>query len=333
MVAPPDVGTVFTFTTAQLSRPLPTRPKEYDKADFETGFQVALRRMPRLQASEAPRCSSCSLLFRGAVKRHHCHSCGHIVCASCWSNAVVDCMQWEWCRICRDCFTDLKEQAGTPAPAVGAAEPEPEPEWAEPEPEPDLDIEPEPEPEPETVHGSSSTKLSVLGPVQLTQGAWVEDSASSTCMLADCGLGFSLTDSRRFRHHCRHCGLLVCAACFSADVESASGEGWLRICVVCAVALADEAVEQPDAQVEEIATVVHEMIQRTERRRDAERAREEGSLINAVKRNVQVVIDQRREKHNEWWQEWHNGGQNAAMLKQTTKPCVKCEVPIVSLGP
>ena len=180
------------------------------------------------------------------------------------------------------------------------------------------------------MHGSSSTKLSVLGPVQLTQGAWVEDSASSTCMLADCGLGFSLTDSRRFRHHCRHCGLLVCAACFSADVESASGEGWLRICVVCAVALADEAVEQPDAQVEEIATVVHEMIQRTERRRDAERAREEGSLINAVKRNVQVVIDQRREKHNEWWQEWHNGGQNAAMLKQTTKPCVKCEVPIVS---
>ena len=133
--------------------------------------------------------------------------------------------------------------------------------------------------------------------------------------------------------HCRHCGLLVCAACFSADVESASGEGWLRICVVCAVALADEAVEQPDAQVEEIATVVHEMIQRTERRRDAERAREEGSLMNAVKRNVQVVIDQRREKHNEWWQEWHNGGQNAAMLKQTTKPCVKCEVPIVSLDP
>ena len=30
---------------------------------------------------------------------------------------------------------------------------------------------------------------------------------------------------------------------------------------------------------------------------------------------------------------WPGTLRNAAMLKQTTKPCVKCEVPIVSLDP
>ena len=58
------------------------------------------------------------------------------------------------------------------------------------------------------------------------------------------------------------------------DVESVvDGEGWLRICVDCAVGMAEGAVKAPSADVEAVATQVHTLIQQVEQRRQSAPAR------------------------------------------------------------
>jgi hypothetical protein len=102
-IAPPPLGSLFAYTEATLSRPLPKHPPapaNVDAPHFEERFQVALRREPFLQDTESPRCGVCTAVFKLDRRRHHCRSCGDVVCIGCWVNSVVDVLQWEWCRIC-----------------------------------------------------------------------------------------------------------------------------------------------------------------------------------------------------------------------------------------
>jgi hypothetical protein len=337
MVAPPLLGAVFAYTAETLSRPLPAQPASSGGAPgtvrFEDHFQVALRRQPRLQDSESPRCAVCSSVFRLSTRRHHCRSCGECVCSDCWNAQVVDVLQWEWCRICSQCFSGLEQdldscrEAGVdltpgvahsaPAPQIDddseAAAPPSTDSWEMLE---DSEMEPEPEPE---ATADGSLQLTALGPVEIAHSKWIEDSASKKCMLPDCGLAFSTFTSARLRHHCRHCGLLCCDSCFVADVQSVvEGEGWLRICADCAVSIAEHAVQAPSADVEAVATQMHVLLQQVERQRAVERAREEQSLFNVAKRNVKVLMEQRAEANAAFWTDWANGGMNDALIKQTT---------------
>ena len=54
--------------------------------------------------------------------------------------------------------------------------------------------------------------------------------------------------------------------------------------------------------------------------------------MNVAQRNVKVLMEQRSHQANEFWQDWQNGGQNEALLKSTTKPCTKCDIPIEKNG-
>jgi hypothetical protein len=50
---------------------------------------------------------------------------------------------------------------------------------------------------------------------------WVGDESSTCCLLCSAGFGFTTR-----RHHCRHCGLLVCASCSSRQfLQPAHGKG------------------------------------------------------------------------------------------------------------
>lgn len=100
---------------------------------------MALRRQPRLQDTESPRCGVCTAVFRLDRRRHHCRSCGDVICAECWDHEVVDVLQWEWCRVCSRCFGDLEKDLQTciemgvdlnpgQADVTPASESEPEPE-------------------------------------------------------------------------------------------------------------------------------------------------------------------------------------------------------------
>jgi hypothetical protein len=102
-------GSVFAYTAELLSRPLPARPSSSGSSDgrYETSFQAALRRQPRLQDSDSPRCAVCTSTFNLSARRQYCGSCGESVCAACWNDCVVDVLQWEWARICTSCFGDL----------------------------------------------------------------------------------------------------------------------------------------------------------------------------------------------------------------------------------
>lgn len=346
MVAPPPVGSVFAYTKELLSRPLPAQPTRPGTATgcFETSFQVAMRRQPRLQDSDSPRCAVCTSTFHLSARRHYCGSCGESVCIKCWNDCVVDVLQWEWVRICSRCFGDLAQdvqrchEAGvdlTPGCKVHSI-----PEAADTLAPPTLDsweilTEPEPEPEAENppVVADGTVRLTALGAVEVQHSKWIQDGASKTCMLPDCGLTFSTFTNTRSRHHCRHCGLLCCSSCFAADVKSAvDGEGWLRICADCAVHIAGQVVQSPSVDVESVATQIHTMLQHVERRRAVERASEEQSFMNVAKRNMKVMVEQRAEESAEFWRDWVAGGNVKALLKSTTKPCVKCNVPIEKNG-
>jgi hypothetical protein len=74
------------------------------------------------------------------------------------------------------------------------------------------------------------------------------------------------------------------------------------------------------------------MLQHVERRRAVERASEEQSFMNVAKRNMKVMVEQRAEESAEFWRDWVAGGNVKALLKSTTKPCVKCNVPIEKNG-
>ena len=50
---------------------------------------------------------------------------------------------------------------------------------------------------------------------------WVPDSASNTCLREGCPVKFSLVGNRR--HHCRYCGLLVCAGCSQYETPGPAG--------------------------------------------------------------------------------------------------------------
>lgn len=174
----------------------------------------------------------------------------------------MDVLQWEWVRICKSCFGDLvhdvrrcrearvdltpgctahsvPEGAGAVAlPTFGS--------W---------EILTEPEPEAPPPVSAGPVRLTALGAVHVKRSKWIQDSASKTCMLPDCGLAFSTFTNTRSRHHCRHCGLLCCGSCFAADVKSAvDGEGWLRICADCAVHFASQVVQSSSVDVEAVVS-------------------------------------------------------------------------------
>ncbi len=72
-----------------------------------------------------------------------------------------------------------------------------------------------------------------LGPVptKITGGGestWLNDDASDVCLL--CGVAFSFT---RRRHHCRRCGMLVCASCSSKQFKDPPSGTLSRACDCC----------------------------------------------------------------------------------------------------
>ena len=71
--------------------------------------------------------------------------------------------------------------------------------------------------------------------------------------------------------------------------------------------MAEEAVQAPSADVEAIATQMHTLIQQVEGGRGTERARVESNLLNVAQRNVKVLMEQRSDQANEFWQDWANG--------------------------
>jgi hypothetical protein len=65
-----------------------------------------------------------------------------------------------------------------------------------------------------------SADFSGNGTQLLAKGQWVPDSASGACRL--CEKEFSCWTRR---HHCRHCGELLCADCSRCQGRGARGEG------------------------------------------------------------------------------------------------------------
>jgi hypothetical protein len=254
-----------------------------------------------------------------------------VVCGSCWDTALLDVLQWEWARVCKSCAAATQEEAPAPlitegVPPLQAITSSDEEEWAI--------LSSGSMGSGSTVSGSSDPEVGVrrlpeLGLVAVAHKPWVED--GPRCMVPACGLPFVATRPARRRHHCRHCGLLVCTMCWCAEVHCTSTAvqpsqpGWTRVCIDCAVGMAEAAVAAPDADIEGIAAAVHELSLTLTQARADERAREEASLLNTARRNVQVVLEQRAEQRAAMWSE---DGLNTAAVKATTKPCVKCSVPI-----
>lgn len=74
--------------------------------------------------SEAPRCMVCSQLFTFTFRRHHCRSCGKVVCKKCSSRKL-----WSF-RVCDVCFDTHQTQVQQTKHAVQRVKQRPPSAWA-----------------------------------------------------------------------------------------------------------------------------------------------------------------------------------------------------------
>ncbi|XP_015244875.1 PREDICTED: FYVE, RhoGEF and PH domain-containing protein 5-like isoform X1 [Cyprinodon variegatus] len=74
--------------------------------------------------SQVMMCMNCTADFSLTVRRHHCHSCGRIVCRSCSRNRYpLKYMKNRMAKVCDHCYSELKNRGGEMSEASGKDSP------------------------------------------------------------------------------------------------------------------------------------------------------------------------------------------------------------------
>ncbi|XP_015815260.3 FYVE, RhoGEF and PH domain-containing protein 5b isoform X1 [Nothobranchius furzeri] len=75
--------------------------------------------------SQAMMCMNCTADFSLTLRRHHCHSCGRIVCRSCSRNRYpLKYMKDRPAKVCDHCYNELKKRGGGDATLSGNSSPQ-----------------------------------------------------------------------------------------------------------------------------------------------------------------------------------------------------------------
>ncbi|MEQ2264459.1 hypothetical protein XENORESO_007681, partial [Xenotaenia resolanae] len=74
--------------------------------------------------SQVMMCMNCTADFSLTVRRHHCHSCGRIVCRSCSRNRYpLKYMKDRMAKVCDHCYNELKKRGGELSKLSGKGSP------------------------------------------------------------------------------------------------------------------------------------------------------------------------------------------------------------------
>jgi len=129
----------------------------------------------------------------------------------------------------------------------------------------------------------------IIGDSTEANSHWVNDSISDCCLL--CSEDFTLT---KRRHHCRHCGLLVCALCSSKKYHTpAKVDESLRACDSCYNIMSCKASEEARKRRKQRAI---------EREKDKEKNEQDDALYKRLadhKEKMKQKEEQRKAKELE----------------------------------